>query len=1298
MSDQFIYDAYNNIISVKDPRGNTTDYSYNALGQLTAEIYPEVDGLRYSKSYSYDYPLRKKTILNENGEKTVEYTDIKGNVLRREEYDGSTLSRTSYFYYDAAGNLVKEIDGKGGETVYTYDERNHLVSRIMPEAEFMDEGGAYTASPRFESGYNSDGYKISDTSYRNGSAILVEYQVNGLGQIISQISHYTDSDGTSGNAVIKSVFDKSGNEIERIDPRGNSTESSYTARGKLKSVTDALGNTLSYVYDKADRQISMTDPRGNSGNYSLDFTIDYKYDDLNRLIIGRLPMHQGLTEKPEVKLVYDNSGNLLYRIEPDGGITGSDYDARSRKISERRSASDSSSEYVSRMSYDGVGNLISLIEPGAGALNYEYDGLNRLVKEIYPDGGRHYYSYDKNDNLMFEDHLNGYRSYYSYNALNQRVKMIDQLNGISEYGYDESGNLSWYKDENGVVRESVYDELNRLVKETNGRGGESVYAYDESGNLVSVKDPRGTTITNIYSANNLLNSSSYSNVDDSHYVSYIYDEAGVLKSVSDGGIINSYNMEDGVYIPDPYGLIFNDNLSGAGEDRMISYSYDQKNRLTGLVLPSGESCGYEYNGLDQIVSVPGYIKGSIGYADNSYLESYTFLNDVSLNRSYDEKRRLTELEYRNENSGIILDEYRFSYDLSDNIIQKNGDYFSYDGKGRLISGSLVGASAGIESDYDGDSALMEVQPDILGTEKMIILSGSDLSLDWGAKSLGIDLGYGYRVSTIILKPATSETRLSEDSIEVYTSLYNMDGQYGEALEYDYSYDNETGEISLSLNDVSFARYIKIHSHFNEMDEYGNYLSSASDYSLDVDAPYTVKIMSAGRNEFYNYDKKDNRSKVSYVTSDFETNAYSYYENSDLIKRDGRYGYKYDANGNMVEKGSVYTDDGNDLEISMEDEYWLYEYDLLNRLTKVYKWDKDVNGGVGDTVLVKSYRYNASGYRVVSTDADGVSTYYSFDINGRMVEKSREESTRDYIYLGTKIIAHKEDGEIRYYGVDHLGSTVLMTDENGEAVWSGEVTPFADSEKTSDNEEHVLFTGKEFDPETGLYYFNARWYDPKTGRFTTEDPIRDGINWYSYCSNNPVNYTDPTGLDNETIISKYKMNDPKANYADVQINEAPLDVTIKDEGCAIALSANIDYSSGGSNDPGDINDKKDYVKNGDMQWAKFAADKGMDVERKDKPFTKDMYDAQGKDSSTSYYTGIKVSWNSDKKEHWVGVNGVNTDAEGNNFFIISPTSINDKYVGAGSDRGGVGWTINNNGDILVPENRVQGYVIFSKPKK
>ena len=59
---------------------------------------------------------------------------------------------------------------------------------------------------------------------------------------------------------------------------------------------------------------------------------------------------------------------------------------------------------------------------------------------------------------------------------------------------------------------------------------------------------------------------------------------------------------------------------------------------------------------------------------------------------------------------------------------------------------------------------------------------------------------------------------------------------------------------------------------------------------------------------------------------------------------------------------------------------------------------------------------------------------------------------------------------------------------------------------------LLFTGREHDSETGLYYYRARYYDPEIGRFITEDSLRfeAGVNFYAYCSNNPIRFNDPTG--------------------------------------------------------------------------------------------------------------------------------------------------------------------------------------------
>ena len=74
--------------------------------------------------------------------------------------------------------------------------------------------------------------------------------------------------------------------------------------------------------------------------------------------------------------------------------------------------------------------------------------------------------------------------------------------------------------------------------------------------------------------------------------------------------------------------------------------------------------------------------------------------------------------------------------------------------------------------------------------------------------------------------------------------------------------------------------------------------------------------------------------------------------------------------------------------------------------------------------------------------------------------------------------------------------------------------------TSDNTRK--FTGKEFDADSNLYYYGARYYDPYIGRFTQRDPIGDGINWYAYVANNPLAFVDPTGLELHFVASAYSI--------------------------------------------------------------------------------------------------------------------------------------------------------------------------------
>jgi len=98
----------------------------------------------------------------------------------------------------------------------------------------------------------------------------------------------------------------------------------------------------------------------------------------------------------------------------------------------------------------------------------------------------------------------------------------------------------------------------------------------------------------------------------------------------------------------------------------------------------------------------------------------------------------------------------------------------------------------------------------------------------------------------------------------------------------------------------------------------------------------------------------------------------------------------------------------------------------------------------------------------------------------------------------------------FFEADGIGSITSLSGASG-LTDTYTYKPFGITTATGSNPNRFRFTGREWDQETGLYYYRARYYDPQTGRFLSEDPARSGINFYRYVQNNPIDGTDPSGL-------------------------------------------------------------------------------------------------------------------------------------------------------------------------------------------
>jgi len=215
---------------------------------------------------------------------------------------------------------------------------------------------------------------------------------------------------------------------------------------------------------------------------------------------------------------------------------------------------------------------------------------------------------------------------------------------------------------------------------------------------------------------------------------------------------------------------------------------------------------------------------------------------------------------------------------------------------------------------------------------------------------------------------------------------------------------------------------------------------------------------------------------------------------------------YDANNHLTTAG--YTDGrGNVNQLGA----YTYQYDAENRLISSVV---SVNGQVQSTA---TYAYDGDGRRVVK-QTGGATTQYVYDVQGNLVEEITTANT-----------APASPCTTCYLMADHLGSTRMLTDASGNQRVLYDYAPYGEELRTQNGRDArwggvwsgVHFTGKEQEGYEGdyLHYFGARYFSGAQGRFTSPDPgnvgsaLMDPQSWnaYAYGRNNPLKYTDPTGL-------------------------------------------------------------------------------------------------------------------------------------------------------------------------------------------
>jgi len=348
---------------------------------------------------------------------------------------------------------------------------------------------------------------------------------------------------------------------------------------------------------------------------------------------------------------------------------------------------------------------------------------------------------------------------------------------------------------------------------------------------------------------------------------------------------------------------------------------------------------------------------------------------------------------------------------------------------------------------------------------------------------------------------------------------------------DYTYDSLDRVKEMTYTDLETGKVMESYqysydknSNITEKTQVNNYPKEDSDkvnetksYTYDTLGRLTKTVTTDhGKDDktktvTYTYDNVGNRLKEDNGTT---TTSYTYNGLDQLKTSTKEKGtaveevrqYDYDANGNQTDVKNTRTG---------EDQ--TYVYDAENRLSQV-SVTKD-----GKTAVIQQNIYNGEGQRIQKIDGDETINYYYQDgVVAYTTDANREQNSQNLIGTDGNVLATErfQQNATQYYlyNKDIQESTSSLVKEDGSADATYQYTDFGETTIQGDDQakNEVCYTGGIYDQSTGLYYLNARYYNPEDGRFMTEDSYRGEImkpetgHLYVYCANNPVNYVDPSG--------------------------------------------------------------------------------------------------------------------------------------------------------------------------------------------
>ena len=1083
----------------------TQIYCYNISNNtVTSKTINSLPGIENIKGFSI-------------GNKT--YVDI-SNEIYDFDYENGTISQIYQYpvqYDDNSDEIFLGADG----SLYYVDAQNEndslqYIYRFIPESENSWELVNYRLfdNTEFKTFASSNyiffilekGLEKIDFNTTTKSRFRTDYTYNSYNQPLTSK---------------KTVF--SGNEQKILEE----TATNYVnGQNLVLNHTDNLGNITAYEYTDSTYFIPTKETLYSETENAIVTTYTLS-DDKTKILDSTI-------ESDNKTLVtsynYDNiyPGNVIsetvLEISMDGPL----------ELNTINYTYDSNNAFITQKKLKNIitnGTDFELQNPIDITLSYTYDNLGRLSSETDANGNTTTYTYDKLNRPKRTGYPNGTYTLNTYESANKVITSYSNRYKITNY-YDDSGRLSKKTKQLGNSDEQWVEWYTYLPAENSimiDKPNSFYYCtYD------SYERPIATYAINIHGAAIHEEYTEYDDFNISHTINTYGNSDNQIKTITynpEGQIIKEeqatssglncttydYNyMSKLVKTTDSLENSVTTTYDDLGQvlsvtDQMLqttSYEYDSMGNVTKITLPSGKELLNEYDNLNRLIkqTTPGNCS-----------EYYAYDNCGNIIASKDKKGQVTTTTYNNMNKPLVIQTNTLSvsctYDNYGNVATMSDSTgvteYTYQAD-NLLTSKTTPDDKTISYSYDIFGNIVEVN-DYAGNEYTYDYDALD-RIEYIKNGNDILAEYSYSVDNVknIAYPEGT-VAYTYDNAGRIISQTNRFSDRTVMSQYDYTYDILGNQIQKkeTLSDgtekITNYTYDALCRLTTESAPDG----TVTTYTFNSENNITQKNITHPVGYEYSFEQSGTEHLINNISA--HNISYTYNEQNQLLSHTENIIGESDTHSGQIHIPTVYTYDanGNTLTKSVSGQNVAeYTYNALNQLTQF----KDANNNI------TTYNYDGIGMRVSKTQGNTVHKYY-WDRNYVSNETVGSNFTASN-YIGIQgIFAREENNSVNYLFKNAHGDVKNIVN-NDISLNDYDYDAYGNQYNLYVNDTNPLrYCGEYFDEESGLIYLRNRYYDPSIGRFTTEDPINDGINWYMYCSGNPITFVDPSGLESFVFVAE-----------------------------------------------------------------------------------------------------------------------------------------------------------------------------------